>query len=344
MRADCLRFAWMFGRIIVLLHDRLKQIRMKVTPDTLFSDCYGKYAIAAINVFTLEQVSGVFRAASRSASPVIIQTTPVARDYARPEMLLGMIAAAAKAYPNVVYALHLDHGNEAHVEAALQAGGYTSVMIDASHEPMAENMNRTRAVVAAAHRVGIFVEAELGVLSGVEDDLAVDAVLARYTRPEDAAYFVKQTQCDSLAVAVGTSHGAYKFSGDQGIRFDILAAIQQSLPEFPLVLHGASSVDPDELMRINRAGGRLAQGSRGVSDDEIARAIGLGVCKVNIATDLRVLWARVHREFFVQQPELFDPVMPGRIYIDELEKLCMDKFEKLGSTGKAKTFLQGAAY
>lgn len=314
---------------------------MKVMPNILFNDCYGQYAIAAINVFTLEQVSGVFRAASHSASPVIIQTTPVARDYADPEMLLGMIAAAERSYPEVVYTLHLDHGNESHVAAALQVGGYTSVMIDASHDPMAENISRTRAVVSAAHRLGIFVEAELGVLSGVEDDLAVDTVSARYTRPEEAAYFVEQTQCDSLAVAVGTSHGAYKFSGDQRIRFDILAAIQQRLPGFPLVLHGASSVDPDELMRINRAGGRLAQGSRGVSDDEIARAIGLGVCKVNIATDLRILWARVHREFFAHQPELFDPVMPGRIYIDELEKLCVDKFKKLGSIGKAKTFLQG---
>ena len=306
----------------------------------MFNDCYGKYAIAAINVFTSEQVLGVFRAASHSASPVIIQTTPVARDYAGPGLLLGMIDAAAKAYPEVVYALHLDHGNEAHVAAALQTGGYTSVMIDASHDSLERNIERTQAVVAQAHEKQVFVEAELGVLSGVEDDLTVDELSARYTRPEDAAYFVNQTQCDSLAVAVGTSHGAYKFSGDQGIQFDILADIQQRLPGFPLVLHGASSVNPDELMRINQAGGKLELGSRGVSDDELARAIGLGVCKVNIATDLRVLWARVHREFFVRQPELFDPVLPGRVYIDELEKLCIEKFEKLGSTGKAKTLTE----
>lgn len=313
-----------------------------ITPDILFNDCYGKYAIAAINVFTLEQVLGVFRAASRSASPVIIQTTPVARHYACPEVLLGMIAAAAKSYPEVVYALHLDHGDETHVAAALQTGGYTSVMIDASHDSMEQNINRTRAVTDAAHRAGVFVEAELGVLSGVEDDLTVDAASSRYTRPEDAAHFVEQTQCDSLAVAIGTSHGAYKFSGDQGIRFDILAALQQRLPGFPLVLHGGSSVDAAELARINRAGGRLAQGSRGVSDEEIARAIGLGICKVNVATDLRVLWTRVHREFFVQHPEMFDPIAPGRVYMDELEKLCIDKFEKLGSTGKARTFLANA--
>src|SRR5690606_5061099 len=138
--------------------------------------------------------------------------------------------AAAKSYPEVVYALHLDHGNESHIATALRVGGYTSVMIDASHDPIAENISRTRAVVTDAHRRGIFVEAELGTLSGVEDDLTVHEESARYTRPEDAAYFVNQTQCDSLAVAVGTSHGAYKFSGDQGIRFDLLAAIQQCLP------------------------------------------------------------------------------------------------------------------
>jgi len=313
-----------------------------VTPDILFDDCYGKYAIPAINVFTLEQVSGVFRGANRSASPVIIQTTPVARDYAGPEVLLGMVAAAAEAYPDVVYALHLDHGNETHIAAALQAGGYTSVMIDASHDPITENIHRTRAVTEAAHEKNVFVEAELGILSGVEDDLMVDVASSRYTRPEDAAYFVEQTQCDSLAVAVGTSHGAYKFSGDQGIRFDILAAIQQRLPGFPLVLHGGSSINADELARINRAGGRLAQGSRGVSDDEIKRAIGLGICKVNVATDLRVLWTRVHREFFVQQPEQFDPIVPGKVYIEAVERLCVDKFEKLGSAGRARTFLQAA--
>lgn len=312
---------------------------MIVTSSAFFKHCYGSYALAAINVFTVEQVLAVFRAADASASPVIVQTTPVARDYIGPRLLLAMVAAAAQQYPDVVYALHLDHGNETHIHAALQAGGYTSVMIDASHDDVEQNIRRTRAIVDRAHALGTCVEAELGVLSGVEDNLVVDAASSHYTRPEDAAEFVERSGCDSLAVAVGTSHGAYKFSGDQGIRFDILGGIQQRLPGFPLVLHGGSSVDADELRRINRAGGQLAQDARGVSDAEITRAIGYGICKVNVATDLRVLWTRVHREFFAAYPDQFDPLIPGKEYIRELERLCIQKFEKLGSVGKAEAFL-----
>lgn len=312
---------------------------MLVTPRMLFEDCYGNYAIAAINVFTMEQVLGVFRAATASQSPVIIQTTPAARDYATPNTLLGLIDAAAAQYPDAVYAVHLDHGNETHIDAALQSGGYASVMIDASHDPLEENIRRTSRVVSMAHTKGVFVEAELGVLSGVEDYVEVAELASKYTRPEEAAYFVERTGCDSLAVAVGTSHGAYKFSGDQGIRFDILEDIQRRLPGFPLVLHGGSSVDTSELHRINEAGGQMQHGSRGVSDDELARATAYGICKVNIATDLRVLWTRVHREFFSTSPEQFDPVVPGRIYMEEVEKLCMDKFEKLGSAKKSGAFL-----
>lgn len=311
---------------------------MVVRPDVLFNHCYGNYAIAAINVFTLEQVLGVFRAASVSRSPVIIQTTPVAREYASPTVLTAMIGAAAQCYPEVVFALHLDHGNESHITEALQYGKYSSVMIDASHDPIEQNIVRTRKMVSMAHERGVFVEAELGVLSGVEDDLDVAESDSKYTRPEDAAYFMEQTGCDSLAVAVGTSHGAYKFSGDQGIRFDILRDIQQRLPGFPLVLHGGSSVNPGELARINQAGGRMRQGARGVSDEEILQATAYGICKVNVATDLRVLWTRVHREFFAMHPEQFDPIVPGRMYVAELEKLCIDKFEKLGAAGKAEAF------
>jgi len=312
---------------------------MMISPRILFNDCYGKYALPAINVFTLEQVLGVFRAAHVSRSPVIIQTTPVARDYASPGVLLAMIGAAAQTYPDVVFALHLDHGNEAHITDALKDGGYSSVMIDASHDPMEQNIERTRKVVSMAHDKGVFVEAELGVLSGVEDDLHVAESESKYTRSEDAAYFVECTGCDSLAVAVGTSHGAYKFSGDQGIDFDILQAIQQRLPRFPLVLHGGSSVDADELARINEVGGKMQRGARGVSDEELLKATAYGICKVNIATDLRVLWTRIHREFFAVYPERFDPVVPGKVYVDALEKLCIEKFEKLGAVGKAKAFL-----
>lgn len=311
---------------------------MLISPKTMFEKCYGRYAVAAINVFTLEQVLGVFRAAKSAASPVIIQTTPAARKYAEAGMLLGMISAAANIYPEVIYAVHLDHGNEEHIEDALIKGGYSSVMIDASHDSIQENIRRTRSVVENAHKNGCVVEAELGVLSGVEDDLDIDASHARYTQPHEVVHFVKETGCDSLAIAVGTSHGAYKFSGKQGIQFDILSEIQKEMPGFPLVLHGGSAVDPEEIARINAHGGKMKEGSRGVSDEEIFEAIQYGICKINVATDLRVLWTRVHREFFFNSPELFDPVIPGGIYVKELEKFCIEKFEKLGSAGKAIDF------
>ncbi|MFD2036959.1 ketose-bisphosphate aldolase [Belliella marina] len=313
---------------------------MKVTTQKLLNDCYGEYALAAINVFTMEQVLGVFEAADKAASPVIIQTTPVARDYAGPHMIISMIDAAAAIFPKVVYALHLDHGNEPHIHAALESGKYSSVMIDASHEPYDANVERTANVVENAHALGVPVEAELGVLSGIEDDMEVEDSLAKYTRPEEVLDFVNKTKCDSLAIAVGTSHGAYKFSGDQGIRFDILEKIQILLPGFPLVLHGGSAVNPGEIQRINNYGGELKTGSRGVSDGEIKKAIRLGVCKVNIATDLRVLWSGVHREFFHRNPSVFDPILPGKTYKNELVEMVMGKFELLGSTGKAKNFDQ----
>ncbi|WP_460538803.1 class II fructose-bisphosphate aldolase [Echinicola sediminis] len=311
---------------------------MKVSPKDLFTDCYGKYGIAAINVFTMEQVIGVFKAADRSLSPVIIQTTPVARNYAGAPMILEMVSAAAKIFPEVVYALHLDHGNEAHIHAALQEDQYTSVMIDASHDDFNQNVSRTKEIVDAAHQKGIVVEAELGVLSGVEDDLEVDAEHSQYTQPEEVEQFVSLTGCDSLAIAVGTSHGAYKFSGGQGIQFSILEEINQRLPGFPLVLHGGSAVEQSEIKRINALGGGLQSGSRGVSTDELKRAIQLGVCKINIATDLRVLWTRVHREFFNDHPDQFDPIIPGKKYQEELVEFCTKKFELLGSKGKAASF------
>lgn len=317
---------------------------MMISPKRLFQHCYGTYAIAAINVFTLEQVLGVFRAAHKCESPVIIQTTPAARDYATAHVLLSIIHAVAKNYPGVVYSVHLDHGNEAHISSALASDAYTSVMIDASYSPLLENIARTKAVVSAAHAKGVVVEAELGLLSGIEDDIAVDQAHASYTDPEEATHFVQQTQCDSLAVAVGTSHGAYKFKGDQGIQFDILSSIQQQLPNFPLVLHGGSSAAPEEIAKINQAGGKLSAGSRGVSIEEISKAIPLGICKVNIATDLRVLWTRVHREFFVDNPTEFDPIVPGRLYMEALEQLCMDKFTQLGSADKAAHFRENTTY
>ena len=308
----------------------------RVSPKTLYQSCYGKYAIAAVNVFCMEQVLGLFEAADRAGAPFIVQMTPYARDYAGPVMFESMIQAAANRYPDTVYATHLDHGNEQHCTEAIASGRYTSVMIDASHDTFEQNIARTAGIVEAAHRKDIVVEAELGVLSGVEDDLVVAAGNASYTDPEQCETFVAQTNCDSLAVAVGTSHGAYKFSGDQGIQFEILKAIQERLPRFPLVLHGGSNVDTIEVDRINAAGGTLEAGAKGVAPEEIRQAIQYGICKINIATDTRILWARVYREFFKNQPNQIDPVVPGKSYISAYAELIERKFELFGAVGKAK--------
>lgn len=302
----------------------------------LFSDCYSEYAIPAFNVFNMEQVLALFRAAQKTLSPVIIQTTPAARDYATPKMLLGMVQSASRVYPEVVFTVHLDHGDEYHIFKAIESGGYDSLMIDASHESLEKNILRTKEVVEKAHEKGIAVEAELGVLGGIEDENYVDDSKALYTRPEEVERFVSETGCDSLAIAVGTSHGAYKFSGGKGLQFDILEKVQQKLPGFPLVLHGASSVDKNEINRINNAGGKLIESARGVSMEELKKAIKLGVCKVNIATDARILWARVYREFFRDSPDQFDPVTPGKSYMQSLEACYINKFEMLGAVGKAR--------
>jgi fructose-bisphosphate aldolase class II len=307
---------------------------MIVSPKLFYEHCYGKYAIPAVNVFTMEQVLGLFSAGQRANAPFIVQLTPAARNYAGPAMLEAMIGGAAKLYPRAVFAVHLDHGDEAHALDAIASANYQSVMIDASHDDFPTNVERTKMVVREAHRADIFVEAELGVLSGIEDDLSVDEESAKYTRPSEVEEFVELTGCDSLAVAVGTSHGAYKFSGGQGIQFKILEEIQQRLPEFPIVLHGGSAVNREEIYRINRAGGKLGGGASGVSPDQIVRSIAYGVCKINIATDTRLLWARVHREFSRDSPELFDPVIPGKAYMGEYERFMLQKFDLFLATGE----------
>ena len=311
---------------------------MKVTTNKIFKNCYGRYGIAAVNVWCMEQVHGLFSAAQKANAPFIVQTTPVARNYAGAEMLIAMISAAAKIYPDTVFAIHLDHGNLEHAFDSIESGGYSSVMIDASHETFEKNISITKEVVAKAHLKNISVEAELGVLSGIEDDLNVDEKHKKYTQPSEVEEFVKQTGCDSLAVAIGTSHGAYKFSGEQGLQFGILKEIQKRLPGFPLVLHGGSAVNLDEIQRINAAGGQLGTDARGVSNEEILKAIELGVCKINIATDARLIWARVHREFFRLSPAQFDPIIPGKTYMNEFEKFNLEKFELLKATGKGKEF------
>ena len=312
---------------------------MMISPKEFYDKCYGKYAMAAVNVFTLEQIHGLFRAGEKANAPFIVQMTPVARNYAHSDMLLAMIYAAAKIYPKAKYAVHLDHGTESHALDAIDSGQYNSVMIDASHDNFDKNVKRTKSIVDKAHEMNVFVEAELGVLSGVEDDISIDEKHAKYTRPEEVVSFVDLTKCDSLAVAVGTSHGAYKFSGGQGIQFDILKKIQEKLPYYPIVLHGGSAVNKEEIVKINRNGGKLLEGAAGVDPKEIVKAIKYGVCKINIATDLRLIWTRVHREFFNETPDLFDPIIPGKLYMDAYEQFMLEKFDLLGATGKSNQFI-----
>lgn len=312
---------------------------MLLTTKQLFEKCYGCYAIAAVNVFFMEEIHGLFAAAQKAKSPFIVQTTPFARDYAHADMLIAMIQSAARIYPDTIYAIHMDHGNEEHIFDALGKGGYSSVMIDASHASFDENIARTKKVVTAAHELNISVEAELGVLAGVEDDLTVDAAHSFYTNPQEVEDFVAATGCDSLAIAVGTSHGAYKFSGGQGLQIDILKEIQTRLPGFPLVLHGGSNVSIEVVNRINAAGGSLKTDAKGVQEEEIKKAIPLGICKINIATDTRLLWTMVNREFFRDKPEEFAPTTPGKIFMQEYEKFITKKFELFGSAGKAGAFI-----
>jgi fructose-bisphosphate aldolase, class II len=298
---------------------------MRVPIRKLYLQAYGKFGIGAFNVFNAEQIHGVFRGASMVNAPVIIQLTPVARDYLHPEMLESAIEAAEKIYPNVTFTVHLDHGNYDHCIKAIESGYYNSIMIDASHKQFEENILITSEIAGRAHAKGISVEAELGVLTGVEDNLSVEEKQALYTDPTQAEEFIRRTGCDSLAVAAGTSHGAYKFSGGQGLQLNILSDIQKRVPGFPLVLHGASAIPHEEVKRINNAGGKIKKDAKGTDDMELLTAIKYGVCKVNIATDMRLIWTRIHREFFRDSPEKFDMVIPGKEYMNALELFVSDK-------------------
>jgi fructose-bisphosphate aldolase class II len=249
-------------------------------------------------------------------------------------MIEAIIRAAEGMYPDNIFAVHLDHGDEQTCYDCIASGFYSSVMIDASHEEYSENVSITRRVADKAHEKGISVEAELGMLGGVEEDINVDEKHAMLTDPGEAAEFVGDSGCDSLAVAIGTSHGAYKFSGSQGLHFDRISAIQELLPGFPLVMHGSSSVPQEEVQRINFAGGGLDPSARGVDVDEFARAVKLGVTKVNIDTDGRLVWTRVHREFFRDQPEVFDFRKPGVIMVEEYAQFIAQKSDKLLSAGQ----------
>jgi fructose-bisphosphate aldolase class II len=306
---------------------------MIVTTKKLFEAAYGKYAIGAYNINNLEQTMGLFRGNIDSQAPFIIQISKGARSYTHKKMLESLIKAADEVFPEAIFAVHLDHGDEETCYDCINSGFYSSVMIDASHESFEKNIETTRRVVDAAHAKGLVVEAELGQLGGVEEHVAVDEANAKLTNPAQAKEFVEKSGCDSLAVAIGTSHGAFKFSGDQGLRYDVLSQIQQVLPGFPLVMHGSSSVPQEEVERINKAGGNL-RGAKGVDARQFKHAAELGVTKINIDTDGRLVWTRVHREYFLQHPENFDLRPVGKIFMDEYAKFIAQKNVYLGSAGQ----------
>jgi fructose-bisphosphate aldolase class II len=307
---------------------------MIVTTAQLFKAAYGKYAIGAYNINNMEQALGLFQGHIAAQAPFIIQISKGARKYAGVPMIEAIIRAAEKLYPEAIFAVHLDHGDEQTCYDCINSGFYSSVMIDASHEPFAENVAITKRVVEAAHAKGLSVEAEIGQLGGVEEDIKVDEKNAHLTDPNEAKAFVEQSGCDSLAVAVGTSHGAYKFKGQQSLHFEVIEAIQGLLPGFPLVLHGSSSVPQEEVLRINAAGGELDPSARGVDENELLRAASLGVTKINIDTDGRLVWTRTHREFFRDNPKEFDFRPVGKVFVAEYAKFIEGRSKKLGSAGQ----------
>ncbi len=306
---------------------------MIVTTKKLFEYAYGKYAIGAYNINNVEQIMGLFQGNLDSQAPFIIQISKGARSYTDKRMLEAMIRAANEIFPEAIFAVHLDHGDEQTCYNCIESGFYSSVMIDASGEPFEENIAITKRVVDAAHAKNIVVEAELGQLGGVEEHVSVSESDAKLTDPDQAKEFVERTGVDSLACAIGTSHGAFKFSGTQGLRFDVLSEIQKRLPGFPLVMHGSSSVPQEEVARINAAGGEL-KGAKGVDADQFKKAATLGVTKINIDTDGRLVWTRVHREYFKEHPENFDLRPPGKVFMSEYAKFIAAKNDKLGSSGQ----------
>ncbi len=306
---------------------------MIVTTDQLFKHAYGKYAVGAYNINNAEQTMGLFRGCIESQAPFIIQISKGARSYTDKRMLEAIIRAASVIFPEAIFAVHLDHGDEQTCYDCINSGFFSSVMIDASHDPFTENVAITKRVVIAAHAKGISVEAELGMLGGVEEDIKVEEGNACLTDPQEAEDFVKQTGCDSLACAIGTSHGAFKFKGRQSLHFDVLDKIKARLPGFPLVMHGSSSVPKEEVDRINAAGGAIKD-SMGVDVNEYLPAAKRGVTKVNIDTDGRLVWTRVHREFFRDKPAEFDFRPPGKIFIAEYAKFIASRNVLLGSAGQ----------
>ena len=319
-----------------------------VTSTEMFKKAYdGGYAIGAFNVNNMEIVQGITEACQEEHAPVILQVSKGARAYANHTYLVKLVEAAVECCPDIPIVLHLDHGPDFETCKACIDDGFTSVMYDGSKYEFKENIKRTQEVVAYAHEHGVVVEAELGKLAGIEDDVKVAAHDAAYTQPEEVEEFVKETGVDSLAIAIGTSHGAFKFKPEQctrnadgvlvppELRFDILAEIEKKIPEFPIVLHGASSVIPKYVKIINDNGGKLDD-AVGIPEDQLRKAAKSAVCKINIDSDLRLAMTAGIREHFMAHPEHFDPrqyVADGRTYIKELVEHKIK--DVLGSDGRA---------
>ena len=307
-----------------------------VTTKELFCSAYdGGYAIGAFNFNNMETVQAISEACREERAPVILQVSQDVLEHHT--YYKKLVEAAVAECPEIPIVWHLDHGSSFEMCKFCIDGGYSSVMIDASAKPLEENITLTRRVVEYAHDHGVTVEAELGALSGVEDDVQVSDADARYTRPEEVAEFVAKTGCDSLAIAMGTSHGAYKFKPgtEPKLRFDILQGVMQAVPGFPIVLHGASGVPQEAIARINRFGGQMP-GAVGIPDGELRRASEMAVCKINVASDLRIMATAAVRELMAQSPEKFDPreyLKPARAQMKELVRHKLRHV--LGCAGKA---------
>ena len=318
-----------------------------VTTTEMFKKAYdGGYAIGAFNVNNMEIVQGITEAAKEVNAPLILQVSKGARAYAKHTYLVKLVEAAI-IETGLPIALHLDHGDSFETCKSCIDGGFTSVMIDASSKPFAENIEITRKVVEYAHDHGVVVEAELGALAGIEDDVKVSAEESHYTHPEEVEEFVSKTGCDSLAIAIGTSHGAYKFTADQctrnekgelvppPLRVDILEEVTKRLPGFPIVLHGSSSVPQNFVKMINENGGKMPD-AVGIPEEQLRQAARSAVCKINIDSDLRLAMTGTIRKFFNDHPDKFDPreyLKPARAAIKELVKHKL--VYVLGCDGKA---------
>ena len=295
----------------------------------------GGYAIGAFNINNMEIIQGITEACKELNAPVILQVSSSAIKYARPAYLMHMVNAAVEE-TGLPIVLHLDHGADFEICKQAVDLGFTSVMIDASKYDFEENVALTKQVVEYAHSKGVVVEAELGKLAGIEDDVNVDEKDSAYTNPEQALEFVERTGCDSLAVAIGTSHGAYKFKGDAELKFDVLRKIVEKLPEnYPLVLHGASSVLPEYVERCNNAGGKIP-GAKGVPEEMLREAARNGICKINVDTDLRLAMTTAIREQFNEDPSCIDPRKYLGVARDSIKELVKNKIKiALGCEGQA---------